>query len=135
MSLASRHTKKFFYGELNSMASHNLFIFTKKTLKEKFSIFKTNKEINESIFLPSHHNLLKVSNGSTTAMYEICSKLTIKTSEKWLSDKTWTYLMGTIVAGRYYPAGNHMLKVNNWNTRTKCEICLTLTLNICRTFL
>ena len=27
-----------------------------------------------------------------------------------------------------YPAGNYMLKVNNRNTRTMCEICSKLTL-------
>ena len=28
----------------------------------------------------------------------------------------------------YYPAGNYMFKVNNRNTRTKCEICSKLTI-------
>ena len=27
-----------------------------------------------------------------------------------------------------YPAGNYMLKVNNRNTRTRCEICSKLTI-------
>ena len=29
-----------------------------------------------------------------------------------------------------YPAGNYMFKVNNRNTRTRCEICSKLTINI-----
>ena len=29
-----------------------------------------------------------------------------------------------------YPADNYMSKVNNRNTRTRCEICSTLTLKI-----
>ena len=28
---------------------------------------------------------------------------------------------------RVYPAGTYLLKVNNRNTRTRCEICLKLT--------
>ena len=28
----------------------------------------------------------------------------------------------------YYPAGNYMFKVNNGNTRTRCEIYLKLTI-------
>ena len=28
----------------------------------------------------------------------------------------------------YFPAGNYMFKVNNRNTRTKCEICSKLTI-------
>ena len=28
----------------------------------------------------------------------------------------------------YYPAGNYMFKVNNRNTRTRCEICSMLTI-------
>ena len=31
------------------------------------------------------------------------------------------------------PAGNRMVKVNNRNTRTRCEICSKLTLNIFHT--
>ena len=30
----------------------------------------------------------------------------------------------------YYPAGIYMLKVNNRNTRTRCEICSKLTIKI-----
>ena len=29
-----------------------------------------------------------------------------------------------------YPSGNYMFKVNNKNTRTKCEICSKLTIKI-----
>ena len=29
-----------------------------------------------------------------------------------------------------YPAGNYMFKVNNRNTRTRCEICSKLTIKI-----
>ena len=29
---------------------------------------------------------------------------------------------------RDFPAGNYMLKVNNRNTKTRCEICSTLTI-------
>ena len=32
------------------------------------------------------------------------------------------------LAGVTYPAGNYMFKVNNGNTRTKCEICSKLTI-------
>ena len=28
-----------------------------------------------------------------------------------------------------YPAGNYLLKVNNRNTSTRCEICSSLTIN------
>ena len=31
-----------------------------------------------------------------------------------------------------YPAGNYMFKVNNRNTRTRCEICSKLTIKIRR---
>ena len=30
--------------------------------------------------------------------------------------------------GEAYPAGNYMFKVNNRNTRARCEICLKLTI-------
>ena len=31
---------------------------------------------------------------------------------------------------RHFPAGNYMFKVNNRNTRTRCEICSKLTIKI-----
>ena len=44
------------------------------------------------------------------------------------------YKMGTLArnesrnTNRFYPAGRYLLKVNNRNTRTVCEICSKLTL-------
>ena len=32
------------------------------------------------------------------------------------------------IAQHTYPAGNYMFKVNNRNTRTRCEICSKLTI-------
>ena len=34
-----------------------------------------------------------------------------------------------------YPAGNYMFKVNNRNTRTRCEICSKLTMKILLNFI
>ena len=34
-----------------------------------------------------------------------------------------------LAIARGYPAGNYMFKVNHRNTRTRCEICLKLTIN------
>ena len=36
----------------------------------------------------------------------------------------------TILQRPYVPAGNYMFKVNNWNIRTRCEICSKLTIKI-----
>ena len=36
--------------------------------------------------------------------------------------------LSNIYLGKSYPAGNYMFKVNNRNTRTRCEICSKLTI-------
>ena len=40
------------------------------------------------------------------------------------------YLNKHLIIINFYPAGIYMLKVNNRNTRTVCEICSKLTLKI-----
>ena len=49
-----------------------------------------------------------------------CSKLTIETLEKGVKASKLTY----------HPAGIYLLKVNNRNTRKRCEICSKLTIKI-----
>ena len=39
-------------------------------------------------------------------------------------------MFNTIINTPLLPAGNYMFKVNNRNTRTRCEICSKLTKNI-----
>ena len=39
-----------------------------------------------------------------------------------------TELFTTVNGWNSFPAGNHMLKFNNKNTRTRCEICSKLTI-------
>ena len=39
-------------------------------------------------------------------------------------------MMEILMLIEIYPAGNHMFKVNNRNTRTGCEICSKLTTKI-----
>ena len=58
----------------------------------------------------------------------------------WLAQIS-TRRSGDIPAGNYMfrksgdiPAGNYMFKVNNRNTRARCEICSKLTMNIFHTF-
>ena len=41
--------------------------------------------------------------------------------------KTFGYVM-IVISTFLDPAGNYMFKVNNRNTRTKCEICSKLTI-------
>ena len=40
------------------------------------------------------------------------------------------FKVNTAEAPKTTPAGNYMFKVNNRNTRTRCEICLKLTIKI-----
>ena len=42
--------------------------------------------------------------------------------------KIRTKLILEILLGNIIPAGNYMFKVNNGNTRAKCEICSNLTI-------
>ena len=39
-----------------------------------------------------------------------------------------TFYLETFSRENYLPAGNYMFKVNNRNTRTRCEICSKLTI-------
>ena len=41
-----------------------------------------------------------------------------------------TVVDGSILTPISFPAGNYMFKVNNRNTRTRCEICSKLTIKI-----
>ena len=56
----------------------------------------------------------------------------LETAEKLFSDVSRRYRNGTLVWNRFNflwnPTGNYMLKVNNGNTRTRCEICSKLTI-------
>ena len=56
--------------------------------------------------------------GSYTQLAITCSKLTIETLEKGVKASKLTY----------HPAGIYLLKVNNRNTRKRCEICSKLTI-------
>ena len=40
---------------------------------------------------------------------------------EWIPPSSW-------IESSTYPAGNYMFKVNNRNTRTRCEICSKLTI-------
>ena len=42
----------------------------------------------------------------------------------------WNLLYLEIAVNKSFPAGNYMFKVNNRNTRTRCEICSKLTIKI-----
>ena len=44
----------------------------------------------------------------------------------WTLQKT--FMVELFVVNGFYPAGSYMFKVNNRNTRTKCEICSKLTI-------
>ena len=48
----------------------------------------------------------------------------------WHESKSWCGSKTILFTSRSfsYPAGNYMIKVNNKNTRARCEICLTLTI-------
>ena len=72
-----------------------------------------------------------VNQRNTRTRCEICSKLTIKTPERrpgvlivnfeHISHLVLVFLLLTL-------NGNYMFKVNNRNTRTRCEICSKLTI-------
>ena len=44
--------------------------------------------------------------------------------------RTFLYLISYLFLFLTYPAGIHLLKVDNKNTRTRCEICSKLTIKI-----
>ena len=47
---------------------------------------------------------------------------------KYCSSEAGVSKEKTTMKYTYFPAGNYMLKVNNTNTRAKCEICSKLTI-------
>ena len=55
----------------------------------------------------------------------ICSDNTFACNTTFVSECSWEDIKEGIIV---YPASNYMLKVNNRNTRTRCEICLKLTI-------
>ena len=48
---------------------------------------------------------------------------------KDLHGVTKKHLKAKVVLNKTYPAGIYLLKANNRNTRTRCEICSKLTIN------
>ena len=60
-------------------------------------------------------------------MVEICS-VTRKRATRKDNDYRGKRMAVRVKCKGYYPAGNYMFKVNNRNTRTRCEICSKLTI-------
>ena len=94
---------------------------------------------------PAGNYMFKVNNRNTRTRCEICSKLICesfnevykmyifnKSLDKIRSADEFWYCTRDLIKYaqncKIYPAGNYMFKVNNRNTRTRCEICSKLTI-------
>ena len=83
--------------------------------------------------------MFKISYGNTRKMCEICSELTLKIPEQRqlcrsgvfidnFEHMSHLFVVILFLVLNKYPAANYILKVNNRNTRTRCEICSKLTI-------
>ena len=84
--------------------------------------------ISDNSDFPADIYLFKVNTKNTKAMCEICSKLTIKTPKRlyWRFSGVFDALNGFHIFFWCFPVGICLLKVNNSNTRTRCETCSKL---------
>ena len=65
-------------------------------------------------------------------MCHLLRKIDVRLEEGWLFDCIHFEELSNfwrLKERKSTPVGVYLLKVSNWNTRTKCEICLKLTIN------
>ena len=116
-----------------------LFFFRNTFLKEHLSVAPSvyfSKEASQGSIIFIRKIRLPVEFKCDNSALQISSRgvLTQGESNYLLVNKNWesSYFQVNnywgVLFPEEYPAGNYMFKINNRNTRTRCEICLNLTI-------
>ena len=135
LTLCEGGRKIFEKGHSNKMIKFLLIVFFHGTMNYKSIFFFLN-----SVSNPAGNCMFKVNNRNTRTRCEICSKLICFFLNSFLySNFSYCPLLwyfstnksiekNKIYISVAFPAGIYLLKVNNRNTRTRCEICSKLTI-------
>ena len=106
---------------------------TEKTLIQQSHKSQTEKVCNSEIFNPNE--LLEIYKPWIEQLNAFSLEVLFRVSLKWscYSQKSdfWNFqihILAKLKKNTDFPAGIYLLKVNNRNTRTRCEICLKLTM-------
>ena len=75
-------------------------------------------------------NLVSVKKREQITNLRYSPKFLLNTTKMRYTGTTNMWTINGIMLCHYHPAGNYMFKVNNGNTRTRCEICSKLTIKI-----
>ena len=112
------------------MAAEKLFkLFKNNQMKENTDRFHLILRTGESNQIQTGNSLIKVILCEKLIRVKFDHKLVFDQNVKIFYKKAKAKLKALARVVPYIPAGIYLLKVNNRNTRTRCEICSKLTIN------